>query len=567
MSRARQVVIAPVLWAAAIVPPLWILVLLFRLSVNVPFEDDWDSVSVATSWRSGVYTFDEFWQQQSEHRTVFLRLLIWLVSRLTDFNVVAEMMAGFVFALVTLLVFHSLFRAAFEPQTSQRSVILTLISSMLLFSLVQYEIWFSGTASLQLHLVNLCTLTLVWLLTQRAHRQSALFAAMACATAAMFSEASGVLLWVTGAVAIAVTARDRIRREMIWASGAALSLATYAHGLHWSGPVMTANLAHPLRLAMFAAACLGLPFSFGANGASSAAVGLAGCVTLSVGVLYLIRRPGSSMRPVVPFMLLTAHAMLVAILIALGRSERGLQTAMLSHYAFVATIFWIATFAVLAACFWSPAPEPAARGTVFNHAIVAAAVVLLGVRYATANIQGYQETYARSRNLQMAVASLRAAGEPSREVLQMLYPPDYSRIRGQIAALRSLRTGPFATRADGILTPVSQRPDVASPTPASDGFVDGGTCEGVTGWAWEPSQPDSPLALDLWTGDVKLGTVTANWFRRDLYAAGQGNGAHAFRFTFPEPLPPETGRVISVTYAGTSRHLRGSPTRVTCRFQ
>jgi len=548
-------------------PPLWILFVLFRLSVNVPFEDDWDSVSVATSWRSGVYTSDEFWQQQSEHRTVFLRVMIWLVSRLTDFNVVAEMMAGFVFALITLVVFHRLFRAAFEPQTSQRSVILTSISSMLLFSLVQYEIWFSGTASLQLHLVNLCTLLLVWLLTQRAHQPSALFAAMGCAAAAMFSEASGVLLWVTGAVALAATAdaaRDRIRREMIWASGAALSLATYAYGLHWSGPVMAANLAHPLRLAMFAAACLGLPFSFGANGASSAAIGLAGFATLSVAALYLIRR-GQSMRPVVPFLLLAAHAMLASILIALGRSERGLQTAMLSHYAFVAIIFWIATFAVLAAC-WPPPPAPATH-RIFRHAIVAAALVALGLRYATANIQGYQETYTRSRNLQMAVGSLRAAGEPSREVLQLLYPPDYSRIRGQIAALRSLRTGPFATGSNRELTTVSQPPDLISATPAADGFFDGGTCEGVTGWAWDPSQPDSPLALDLWTGDERLGTVTANWFRPDLDAAGKGNGAHAFRFAFPEPLPPGTGRVISVTFAGTSRHLRGSPTRVTCRFR
>ena len=57
MSLARQRRIALV-WAA-ILPPIWILFLLFRLAVNVPFEDDWDSVSVATSWRSGAYTVDE----------------------------------------------------------------------------------------------------------------------------------------------------------------------------------------------------------------------------------------------------------------------------------------------------------------------------------------------------------------------------------------------------------------------------------------------------------------------------------------------------------------------------
>ena len=536
----------------------------------MPFEDDWDSVAVATSWRSGVYPFAEFWQQQSEHRTVFLKELIWLVSGLSNFNVVAEMMTGFGFALVTLLVCHRLFRTAFEPHSPPRTAILTFIASLLLFSLVQYQNWFLATASLQLHLVNLCTVILVWLLTQRAHQPSALFAAMGCATAAMFSEASGVLLWVTGAAAIAataITARDRITRGLIWGSGAVLSLVAYAYGLHVSGPGMADNLAHPLRLAIFAAACLGLPFSLGAGGAASAWLGLSGCLALSAAALDLIRRGRASMRPVVPFVLLAAHAMLASILIALGRSHRGLPTAMLSHYAFVGTIFWIATFAVLAASLWSPPPAPATRGTVLRHALVAVAVVLLGVRYASANLQGYQETYTRSRNLQIAVAALRSASEPSRDVLQLLYPPNPTRILDQIAALRLLRTGPFATRTDSERTPVADRSDIASATPAADGFVDGGTCDSVTGWAWDPAQPDSPLALDLWTGGERLGTVTAKWFRRDLHAAGKGNGAHAFRFSFPEPLPPETGRVISVTFAGMSRHLRGSPARVMCRLQ
>ena len=74
----------------------------------------------------------------------------------------------------------------------------------------------------------------------------------------------------------------------------------------------------------------------------------------------------------------------------------------------------------------------------------------------------------------------------------------------------------------GARTPLAHRPDIASATTAADGFVDGGTCESVTGWAWDPSQPDSPLALDLWTGDKKLGTVTAKWFRRDLTPREKG---------------------------------------------
>ena len=99
----------------------------------------------------------------------------------------------------------------------------------------------------------------------------------------------------------------------------------------------------------------------------------------------------------------------------------------------------------------------------------------------------------------------------------------------------------------------------------SDGFHDGGDCSGTTGWAWDAAHPDAPVVLDVWSGDTLLGTVTANWFRWDLRTTGKGNGQHAFRFLFPAQMELQTGRVVSVTFAGTLRPLRGSPRLVECR--
>ena len=100
--------------------------------------------------------------------------------------------------------------------------------------------------------------------------------------------------------------------------------------------------------------------------------------------------------------------------------------------------------------------------------------------------------------------------------------------------------------------------------PIADGFLDGGDCIGATGWAWDPAYPDAPVEVDVWIGDALIGTVTANWFRWDLLAAGKGNGQHAFRFYFPEQSVLRTGRDVRVTFSGTDRPVPGSPKTVYC---
>ena len=73
------------------------------------------------------------------------------------------------------------------------------------------------------------------------------------------------------------------------------------------------------------------------------------------------------------------------------------------------------------------------------------------------------------------------------------------------------------------------------------------------------------MALDVWSGDSLLGTVTADWFRWDLLAKGKGDGQHVFRFLFPMQGTLGTGRMVKITFAGTDRSLRGSPKIVYCR--
>jgi hypothetical protein len=91
------------------------------------------------------------------------------------------------------------------------------------------------------------------------------------------------------------------------------------------------------------------------------------------------------------------------------------------------------------------------------------------------------------------------------------------------------------------------------------GALDGVSAEGISGWAWDSKRPDSPIKVDIFDGDAKVATVTADEFREDLLKAKIGNGKHGFGYPTPARLKDGKSHTIRVTVAGTDKELDGSP--------
>ena len=548
----------------AVAPMAATLLLIQRLAVNIPYQDDWDMLPVVTRWHAGTATLGDFWQQHSEHRVIALKGAIWAIGSMTDFDVVAQMTAGFAMAVTTFVLMADLLRSALK-NAAPLVAPLVAVSSLLMFSLVQHENWFFATASVQLFLLNLCTVTLVWVLTRWPNHWESLAVAAASATVAMFTEISGQLLWLTGAAAIVIAIpapRERLQRLTVWAVAGCATVTAYFWNLHWATSAVGAAVSHPIRVLLFIGACLGLPFGSWAGPQWSAVVGFEACVILGVACWSLQRRNPLLCRQLFPVLLLALHGLLATVLIAIGRAGGDPGTALTSHYAFAPTLFWIAVCTVTAAETLSawPARTTFARRRGFAAAVVVTA--LLTVAYANVNIAGYREAYARSRNLRMARAAV-LSDAPTREVLRFLYPPDEQRVQQLLHDLRRFGLGPYASASRDPENALADR--AAAATDLAEGYFDGGDCTGTTGWAWDPGHPDAPIVLDIWTGDTRLGTVRADWFRWDLRAAGKGNGQHAFRFLFPNQAELRTGQLVTVTFADTQRPISGSPRMVPCR--
>ena len=100
--------------------------------------------------------------------------------------------------------------------------------------------------------------------------------------------------------------------------------------------------------------------------------------------------------------------------------------------------------------------------------------------------------------------------------------------------------------------------------PTYQGTFDRLDCESIAGWAWDSSQPNTPISVDIYDGWQKIATVRADQYRQDLVNAGIGNGRHGFTFTVPANLRNGQNHWVMLTYSGLFDNLNNSPRSINC---
>jgi hypothetical protein len=98
----------------------------------------------------------------------------------------------------------------------------------------------------------------------------------------------------------------------------------------------------------------------------------------------------------------------------------------------------------------------------------------------------------------------------------------------------------------------------------ANGSLDRVSCERIEGWAWDPQQPNTPIAVEMYADDKLLATVMADQLRRELVLNLKGNGKHGFNFETPAALKDGATHQIRVKIAGPRIELRGSAKELTC---
>jgi hypothetical protein len=100
-----------------------------------------------------------------------------------------------------------------------------------------------------------------------------------------------------------------------------------------------------------------------------------------------------------------------------------------------------------------------------------------------------------------------------------------------------------------------------------EGYLEEMSCDRLRGWAWDPSQPNRPLSIELYDADRLLKTTVASQFRQDLLDARKGDGRHLFVETPPAAVRDGKPHAIRAVVQGTSftlKPLAETPLSVTC---
>jgi hypothetical protein len=111
-----------------------------------------------------------------------------------------------------------------------------------------------------------------------------------------------------------------------------------------------------------------------------------------------------------------------------------------------------------------------------------------------------------------------------------------------------------------------QLASAASTAPADDlGTLDGIGDGRISGWAWDPDNPDRPVTVELLADGQLVLAVVADELRDDLAQAGKGNGRHGFDIPLPQSLVDGKPHKISVRIKGSNAELNDSPATFTSR--
>ncbi|MDD5277582.1 MAG: DUF1566 domain-containing protein [Methylovulum sp.] len=98
---------------------------------------------------------------------------------------------------------------------------------------------------------------------------------------------------------------------------------------------------------------------------------------------------------------------------------------------------------------------------------------------------------------------------------------------------------------------------------ALEGDLDGVSCNSITGWAWDNTQPTAPIKIDIYdvttTKTALLATLMAQQFQANLLNAGKGDGKHGFTYVLPARIRTAVKHQFSVRYHGTITELAHSP--------
>ncbi len=409
-------------WILCLVPFVILLFMVRRYGIPVPFYDELFFVPMFEElFLHRAFDSRLIFVQLNEHRPLFPLLLIVILAAFSRWNMWLELFVSPILALGSFGIIASLVSQTLSVVPRILQGLLLLCSSMLIFSLGQWENWTFGI-TLHFTMANLAFLVALFLLFRFRHSSLAFLCAVLSAFVATFSSAYGLLAWPA---LLPLVLHDR-RKCASWLF---LGLLTFV--LFYVGnrvPVRNPDtqiayvLLHPLEVLRYVILFLGSAL-FAWNRVLAFALGIVEVACMCAAGIFLWKRKFRD-SPLTLWFCVALFSLLSALAIAVGRTgllvnaELPLSAAidfsvpgehaMTAKYAVISHLLLVALLCMLALKF---------RRT----RIVAGVFVLVLVAQLSTNVLSIPSWRERHAILSQGAACFRNYEQADTECLGILY--------------------------------------------------------------------------------------------------------------------------------------------------
>lgn len=452
----------------ALVPFAYLVSMVARYKVNVPFLDDWEIVPLLVKLDDHTFTLRDLWAQHNEHRPLIPQAIMLANAKLTAWNVGYEMGLSLVLAAAMFVVFMRQVEATGEAVKSRWVAIVAPAVAVLTFSFSQYQNWLWGWQS-SMYLNALAIVASIVMLASPPFRWSKFVASFVLGVVALYSFANGMLIWPIGAAIIALAPHYRDRGLLkclgLWIAASTIAAASYLFGYATptDGQPLTYVLGHMREFVEYVFCYLGGPGGLD-QGAWSTGVAITLVALASAIVVLKLRR--IPLSELLPYFALCAYVFASSLLTGVGRIQYGIGQSLASRYTLFAGLLWSSVLVLLALIVFPPSndlePETASRskgrkgrdsepsGPGRGAARVAAAVAILWilVRAGKTSLDQRQNFVQLSQLQTLGAAQIRAYLSPERTPLvkQLLLYPDATKMVDRARYLQGKQLSLFRDR-------------------------------------------------------------------------------------------------------------------------
>ena len=329
-------------------PPALILYFIKYYSINIPYMDQWNGfLNILVAFKEGSLDFSHLWAQHNEHRPLFPKIIMLLLASASHWNVIWEQYISFFIQIGTLLLIFDISRSSLPIQNR---AIFKIITSILLFSMVQYENWSWGW-QIQIFL-NIFTVTFtVWIITKYPESWTGFFLATLAAIIATYSFANGMLIWIIifFLILLANTPK-KIPFVLIWLFTASVIILSYVYQYEKPEyhPGLLDFLKNPFEFLAFFLTYIGSPFGRFFYLKGSVVFGILGiCIFLYFIIYAFVYRKNDLLNKYLPWFAIILYVILSAIITGIGRSGFSATQALYSRYTSFSILLWISLLGIV----------------------------------------------------------------------------------------------------------------------------------------------------------------------------------------------------------------------------